>query len=278
MTTFALPSDCTRLPSGRAQNHLRFVAGVFAHCGCSLAWSEDLRVLESGLAFEACLGSDRLVFDFADRSEVHPLDEPSRYAGRFKFHYHAQLAGEDGWRAFSPISFLDWDEYAQLSSTLRYRAESTLIANRQRPRLNAAVRRQRVQAALAGSYGHAVRTAFIDQREFWAEVEDILVSVCVPGYRNDILDRGQLQYMALGACTISPELRIELPGGRALVPGRHYIACAPDYGDLEPLIRWCDRNRARCREIGAEARALFESCLHPVALHAWVRDALARHH
>lgn len=269
---FAVPQDCSRLPSGRSQNHLRFVTGVFEHNGCTVHWRDDLAVLDSGLAFEAMLGDRRLLFDFADRSEAHPLDDPAVYAARFKFHFHAGIG--PGWHAFSPISFHDWDAHAQLAARLHYHAESDRIGSRQLPRFNAEQRRHAVQAQLVSAFGHSVQTAFIEQGMFWAEVERLCVSVCVPGYRNDILDRGQLQYMALGACTISPPLRIELPRGHTLEPGRHYLACAPDYADLVELVRWCMCHRDRCVQIGAAAKAMFTEVLAPKPLYSWVRAVL----
>jgi hypothetical protein len=98
-----------------------------------------------------------------------------------------------------------------------------------------------------------------------------LVHVCVPGARNDILDRGQLQAMAFGCCTISPVLADCLAWNKELVPGVHYLSCANDYSDLIEKIEWCKSNRDKCIEIGQNAKILFQETSVPSKLLEWIK-------
>ena len=106
--------------------------------------------------------------------------------------------------------------------------------------------------------------------------ESCLVSVCVPGQRKDILDRGQFQYMAFGACTISPKLNIMLPYMNVLIPGVHYVECKYDYSDLIEKIEWCRQNRAECIEIGQNVKKLFHAASTPYAIWTWMQRMLSK--
>jgi hypothetical protein len=141
----------------------------------------------------------------------------------------------------------------------------------QRPRGGAFERRNYVQKILKTRYGDSTKTEFVEnQCEFWEIINHCLVHVCVPGARNDILDRGQLQAMAFGCCAISPVLADCLAWNQELVPGVHYISCASDYSDLIEKIEWCKCNRDKCIEIGQNVKKLFNETSTPKKLLEWI--------
>jgi hypothetical protein len=144
----------------------------------------------------------------------------------------------------------------------------------QRPGGNATERRQLVHKILTAEYGQDAQINFITQEYYWARINDCLVHVFVPGARNDMLDRGHIQYLAFGCCTIAPPIVDELPYDGQLVPGVHYVACAPDYSDLLEKIEWCRENRGECVIIGNNARALFERTSTPHKLWSWILEKL----
>jgi hypothetical protein len=188
----------------------------------------------------------------------------------FKFHYCAALhSAFPKIFPFSPVSFIDWGKYRALALVLRYAACGPVL-NNQQPHTQNWLRRSAVQAMLKHRYGTEVDTALTEQTGYWRKINHSLVSVHVPGARIDILDRGQLQYMAFGACTISPRLRIDLPFGHRLVPGVHYVECARDWSDLFERIEHVRQHRDTCMAIGANAKTLFEGCLTEKALFRWI--------
>ena len=88
--------------------------------------------------------------------------------------------------------------------------------------------------------------------------------VCVPGARNNMLDRGQSQQMAFGACTISPKLVTRLSYHGMLIPGVHYVECKSDYSDLIEKANWVINNRSKAIKIGNAAKKLFSETSTPV--------------
>jgi len=195
----------------------------------------------------------------------------------FRYHYSESRHGaEPATFPLTPISFYDWDEYQMLQGTLRYRALSDMVLNNQKPGAAAKVRRTVVQVKLRKRYGAMFDTARTTKQTFWGKVKNCLVSVCVPGARDDILDRGQLQYWAFGACTISPKINIVLPWGQSPQPGVHYVECAADHSDIIEKIEWCRSNRDACRRIGAAAKELFIACCVPQAVWKWIEHCAAK--
>ena len=110
-----------------------------------------------------------------------------------------------------------------------------------------------------------VDTSFVPgkQVEFWNKHKNCLVAISVPGARNNMLDRGHYEQLALGVCVISPKINTLLPYRMELIPKTHYLNCADDYSDLVELINWCQRNRESCRAIGNQARQLFMNYCMP---------------
>jgi len=187
-----------------------------------------------------------------------------------KFHCHKE---EGNAIPFSPMSFDNWEEFYNLSKTVKYNAKG-FISSRQRIYGNAIERRTKIQALLKNAYGAQTETGIIDKSNYFKEISNCLVPVCVPGQNNNLLDRGQFQYMGLGACTISPNLPEILPYSKTLIAGEHYIRCKEDYSDLFTLIEWCRNNTNKCIEIGENAKQLFLNTSTPNKLIEWIETKL----
>ena len=185
------------------------------------------------------------------------------------FKMHCKERKEDIF-PFTPISFYDWDRYFENESKIKYKADG-FISFRQRPYAGAKERRLEVQQILAKE---DIRISIIKQEEYFKEVGKILVTVCVPGANNSMLDRGQLQYMALGACTISPYVPEVMSFGGIIDQWAHYIPCTDDYSDLLEKIEWCRTHRERCIEIGKNAKEMFQRTCTPKAVNRWIKECL----
>ena len=218
--------------------------------------------------FEIKIDSKSAIVDFSDFQKIDKCyDLPY-----FKFHWCKSEHGElKNVSSFTPISFYDWQEFYALRNHIEYKCNSDLIVSMQRPRGAAVKRRIFVQSLLKRKYGKNLRSEFVnDQHEFWKTINDCLVHVCVPGARDDILDRGQLQAMAFGCCTISPIITDYLAWSQELVPNVNYVSCNYDYSDLVEKIEWCKSNRDKCIEIGRNAQKLFQETSVPSKLLEWI--------
>ena len=240
---------------------------------------EDTLIIYSGEGkfnyFVVTIDGKKIVVDF---SNFHDIYEKQVQSGLpyLKFQYsineHRRYSNV---YAFTKISFFDWHQFFDLKKKIKYTCNSDKIISMQRPRGAAVGRRNYVQGFLKEKYGKDLITQFNkDQLVFWNTINDCLVHVCVPGARNDILDRGQLQAMAFGACTISPVIPDRLSWNFKLVPEFHYIACKPDYSDLIEKIEWCRDNRSICVEIGQNAAKLFEGTSTPQRMWEWILEVI----
>ena len=89
---------------------------------------------------------------------------------------------------------------------------------------------------------------------FWNAQKTALAAICVPGHPTDmLLDRGQMELMMLGVCTISPYLPEVLLGDVRLEANEDYLQCADDYSDLIDICKSLTPERSK--QIGNNARA-----------------------
>lgn len=240
--------------------HFKYIENIFKYLDYDieyyLAKDDELTII---------LNNKKILFDYWDSDECRYLDRKDiDYI--FKFHYNYSKKYENKVFSFTPISFYDWNNYFELERKIVYQADG-YISNRQVPYGGALERRRNVQKLLKANFSN-VETKVINQMAFWTDIENILVSVCIPGFCNNMLDRGQLQYMAYGACTISPKLPEVLPFGKCLFPDIHYIQCKDDYSDLVDIIK--NLNKYKCIEIGLNAKQLFLNTSTPKNLETWI--------
>ena len=247
--------------------HYRFFINMAKAVGVGVKTFEDNR---KGKGFPIWFRNYRALIDFGDHTTL--ADDIDKFDIIFKYHYskHKHADGMAKLYPLVPISFLSWTSYERLLPRIVYTARDGRILNNQRPGAAAKERRTNVQRMLLQKYGIDVDRAITDQLTFWLKINKAFVAVCVPGARNDILDRGQWQQMAFGTCTISPRLDIMLNHWREPMPGIHYVECAADYSDLLDVIERCRSNRAACVEIGRNAKELFAATATPERVWAWI--------
>lgn len=223
--------------------------------------------------FVAKFDDKEVVFDFSDFYDTPAVD---RYKHYFKFHYSKEEHSKyENVYPFAPTSFYDWKKYDIFKSKINYGCNSNVILNMQRPYGGAIERRTFVQKMLRERYGTMVETGHkLPQADYWQKINNCLVHVFVPGARNDMVDRGHIQCMAFGCCTIAPPITDVLPYDGELIPGVHYVQCRSDYSDLIEKIEWCKNNRGRCIEIGNNAKRLFERSCLPGRLWDWVLEKI----
>lgn len=212
----------------------------------------------------------RIIIDYSDNLDYMP--SWNEFDGYFKFHYcsekHKHIKNA---RPFTPISFYDWNQYEKLKKEIMYTCNNDIVLNMQQPKANALKRRTYVQTLLKQRYkNNVILHSNETQPEYWKRINNCLVHVFVPGCRNDMIDRGHLQYMAFGCCTIAPPIIDELPYDKKPIPGIHYIQCLPDYSDLVEKIEWCRTHRNDCCVIGIQAKQLFEDSCTPKKLWTWI--------
>lgn len=198
----------------------------------------------------------------------------------FKFHYYREM--HDDIENVFPIGPMfahndrydnsqKLNDYFSVRNNFNYNP-GNVIMNKQRPFGNAIERRNEVRQILSKAGARFGGTG--SQIKFWAELEKCLVSVCVPGAHNDMLDRGQYESIGLGVCTISPRIKTVMPWDQDLIPSEHYISCADDYSDLLEKVEWCLDNKGECKRIGDNARALFDEYCLPDRYLGWIEKTM----
>ncbi|WP_137142175.1 hypothetical protein [Azospirillum brasilense] len=247
--------------------HFRYILEIFRYSGADIDFANISSENETVLFCN--VDGQWILFDFSDAG-LWTYDSKLPV---FKFHCKT---GESYLNVFpfSPVSFYDWDEFYRLRSGVKYAPVGRLgITMRQRPYGNALQRRLEVMTQLRVAFGDAFANDQLPQAAFWDDVSNIRLSVCVPGQNNNMLDRGQLQYMALGAATVSPRLPEVLPFDANL--DGCYLPCADGYEDLTSVIANADD--ATLEAIGRKAADVFERSCTPARLVEWVERCIHAH-
>jgi hypothetical protein len=164
-------------------------------------------------------------------------------------------------------------EYNHLRANYEYQPGTSVLC-KQLPNGAAVERRNHVHQLLKDNFSEVDVASDCDQIDFWTAHEHCLVAVCVPGATNNMVDRGHLELLGLGVCTISPELYTIFPKNKKLVPGRQYIRCRDDYSDLVDIIRILEKNPMRCHRVGQGARAFYEKNYTPKKYWQWILENL----
>lgn len=257
--------------------HFKYVLNLLTEAGCNIEMVESSEFENfSKTCFEMKIDGKLIAIDFSDHLTISiPVPKLSKYAAVFKFHYKADMHGKfSNIYPFSPVSFQKWVNYKGLLNQVKYKADG-LVLCKQVPGGAAIERRQKVQEMLEKRYGNTFDKKIENEIQFYLKINQALVSVFVPGVRNDMLDRGQFQYMAFGCCTISPKLVEVLSGNKPLMPGVHYVECKPDYSDLISKIEWVRQNPISAIEIGQNAKRLFEETSLPECQVEWLSNVLS---
>lgn len=253
------------------KTHISYFTNLLKSAGCYV--EESFYTMDVGAcAFVVSINGKIILIDFSDFQDVHPL--VNQYDICLKYHKSIDISYPSNVFSFSPISFYNWIAYEKLQSNIRYQANN-MILNMQRAYGNAVERRKYVKKILIDSKFYPnIFTDILLQNDFWKAINNCLVGVFVPGARNDILDRGQFEYMAFGCCTISPKLTDCIAFEKKLEPDIHYVQCKDDYSDLIDKIQYVYDNKLKAMEIGTNVKKLFSETSMPSKLVDWIKECL----
>jgi len=162
-------------------------------------------------------------------------------------------------------------EYNHVRRHFNYTPGSQILC-KQLPNGAAVERRNYVHKLLTDNFSDVDISSNSNQIDFWQTHEQCLASICVPGATNNMVDRGHIELMGLGVCTVSPELYTLFPGHTKLTPDYHYIKCKDDYSDLVDILNHLKNNPNICAEIGKNARNFYDSYYAPEKYWAWVLE------
>jgi hypothetical protein len=253
--------------------HIEYILNILRYTNADIELV-DFRefTIRSQTIFDCIIDKKLVRFDFSDFEKL----EDKNILGcdvYFKFHYADSHEKYNNVFPFTPVNFHNWEEFNELTKSIIYKADGKVL-NNQTPFGAAITRRSRVQTVLLNKYGNNLSFDRKTQTAFFNLINEGLVSVCVPGARNNMLDRGQCQYMGLGACTISPRLNTRLSSWERLIPGTHYIECKPDYSDLIEKIEWVRHNQNAAIQIGKAAKDIFQRTSTPDRQICWINECL----
>lgn len=261
--------------------HYYFFIEYARLAGISLKVSTDSPAVFAGRktiddpVFSCTINGRQAVFDFSDFADWDLSVPGVKY---FKFQAQGKLnphviplgppmIGTVFTRIRSSVT-----AYMTLRDSFRY-SPGTVIINKQSPYGNALDRRRLVKQILAENFQHSdISNGKGRQYDFWKSHEHALLAVCVPGATNNMVDRGHMELIGLGVCTVSPRLDTIFPWHKLLEPGVHYLQCKDDYSDLADIIRDAEANKDLCKDIGNNAREFFNKYYTPTKYWQWILE------
>lgn len=253
--------------------HFEYVLNLFRFIKADIEFIDPrLFPIRSQTIFDCYINDNLIRFDFSDFENLNS-DNVKTCNAYFKFHYVNSHKKYNNVFPFTPVNFHNWEEYYELEKIIKYKATGKVL-NNQTPYGAAIERRNIVHELLKNKYSDDLLYDRKTQTEFFNLINEGLVSICVPGARNNMLDRGQCQYMGLGACTISPKLNTQLSWNKQLIPNVHYIECKDDYSDLLEKIEWVRFNPVLATQIGHNAKKLFQTTSTPKNQILWIKSCI----
>lgn len=242
--------------------HYKYLLNIFEYLKCNIQYKERPELIVT-------INNKDFLFDYYDYHDLRAVKRNDLPI--FKFHCHEET---NQVFCFPSVSFYDWNEYYQLEEEIKYNPkESDLISSRQLPYAGALKRRLEIQKLLNYHFGNKILLKVIPQIDYWKEIEKISIAVFIPGWCNNMIDRGHIQFMGFGCCTISSNLPEKLPFNQNFVENVHYIKCKDDYSNLIDLL-----NDALLKnkyiEIGRSAKILFKKTYTPKIIGELIRSKL----
>jgi len=263
--------------------YYRYVLNIFKYVKADIKFVGDTSVADA--VFWIKVNGKKIMIDYSDYLKIDnkAYKDPNSH-GYFKFHLSTCHTKYNKAYSLPPISFYDWEQYYALKKEIKYTGSGTYIINRQKPYGNARIRRAGVQAIItkfmkAIENDHPLKKRVFQvgiqqQIEFWRDINKSRMAIFVPGCRNNMLDRGHIQYMAFGCPTICPPIINKLPYEKQMLPKVHYIECSEDYLDIIDKIKWVDSNIKECKKIGNYAKMLFEKTSTPDKVVNWILEKI----
>lgn len=262
--------------------HFQFFIQYAKHAGITveLVESDDhVFVSNDQLTFSCLVNNKQIIIDYADHStrswrHLYPNVPYFKFQTNFPLLDNTIPLGPPIVGVKKPVS-----EKAAVGDydTLRHKfnyVPGTKILCKQTPNGRAVGRRTAVHNMLINKFSadRVDINAKSAQQEFWKAHEDCLVAVCVPGATNNMVDRGHMELIGLGVCTVSPRLDTIFPWHKLLEPGVHYLQCKDDYSDLADIIRDAESNKDLCKDIGNNARKFFNKYYTPTKYWQWILE------
>lgn len=235
------------------------------------------------LIWSCRVNGQQVIFDYSDH---YYRDWKSEFGDVPYFKFQATQHSNPGVIPLGPpmvggkrrgVRIADLESYYTLRRQWQYIPQG-LVTCKQLPNGAAVERRNLVQGMLRENFTDVDVSSDTDQLEFWQLHQKCSVSVCVPGANNNMIDRGHMELLGLGVCTVSPAMHTRLCQDRLLVPGQHYIQCRDDYSDLVDIIRDILTDAAKSYRIGVQARKFFDKVYTPRAYWQWILANIRSQH
>lgn len=229
--------------------------------------------------FEIEIDGKSVLIDLADieKDAAQSLPIIDKFDAVFVVHWFNDIHdGLDNVYPLCPVNFTDWSLFGELRQAVEFApTKNKLILNNQRP-MGDRWRREKTTKLIKRHYPVQSDTMYYknNQRKFFMNINNALVSIHIPGCRDDILDRGQTQMFGLGVCTISPFMKETFAGNIEVEAWKHYVPCERDVSDLIDKVEWCKENIDKVKEIGENAKKLFDDNIHPKKLVEWIEKCL----
>ena len=267
--------------------HFPYVLNMLKYGGANVSFFDPttsknwkyIESLESTTKFEIEVDGKSVLIDLADVQDDARKTLPiiSNFDAVFVVHWFDEIHdGLNNVFALCPVNFANWELFEKLRKNINFTpTKNKLILNNQRP-MGDRWRREKTKTRIDKKYPSQSDTKFYKgkQEQFFMNLNDALVSVHIPGCRDDILDRGQTQMFGLGACTISPWMKEKFAWDAEVKAWGHYVPCEKDVSDVIDKIEWCIANPDKVKEIGDNAKKFFDDNIHPKKLVEWIEECL----
>lgn len=280
MNKIIFPSQYKKRRYGKV--HIQFFVDYLKRAGAKIELGvENEKVFsyfeneKDNLIFSFLIDGMQVLIDYSDHYDRNFYNEFPNVP-IFKFQYYRKMHdGIENVFSLGPLLVykpgkIMINEYFNLRNTFKY-IPGDIVMNMQKPAAAALQRRNDVRNLLRINERDLNLTNDLDQLSFWKANRTCLAAICVPGARNDMLDRGQYELMGLGVCTISPVIKTILPWNSDLISGEHYVSCKDDYSNLLEKIKWCRENKQECKRIGDNVKDLFDNVSVPVKYFEWIK-------
>lgn len=244
--------------------HYMYVYRIFEYLRCrydivNFGFSKTLRDFEDCNCFELQINNRNFLVNYNDNGMEIEKD------GLIPLKFHWKK-GDKGF-SFPPISFYDWYYFYNVKDSIKYNPMGH-ISYRQRIYGNAKDRRTFILQFMKDSNLN-IKTNILPQQDYWKDINNTILGIFVPGQNNNMLDRAQMQYMALGCPTISPFLPEILPFDRSFTP----FMCLNDYSDLLKIIDLISLDKG-VNELVEYNKKIFNWSCTPIAIFHWLEYIL----
>jgi hypothetical protein len=241
--------------------------------------TDKIFISNDHLIFSCLVNDQQIIVDYADHATKNWQKE---YPGIPYFKFQTNLPLPENCIPLGPpmvgikkkgTNGATMREYIDIKNYYNYHPGKTILC-KQMPNGAATERRNLVHKLLSDNFKDVDISCDNDQIDFWKLHQNCLAAICVPGATNNMVDRGHIELIGLGICTISPKLYTVFPNGHQLKEGKHYIRCEDDYSDLVGILNLLQKNTEIAKSIGNNARKFYEETYTPQKYWQWIMENL----